>query len=203
MHPVGTGPVALLEENGAAGRSASIEGDEVPRVELQEPGVSHLTTPEDNMSLTLSLTPTIPEAASTQSSPAVNTMMPGILETVRRADLDPPPHDTPPSITSEAARTQRSPDVNTGTPAIPVPEGSTDSAPPPLIWPPDEAVGPPIHLSPKLIRAPIVVGEPLELLPGEVLWHAKGQTSPMSAHALEGKMPLGEAHGRPPDFPDP
>ena len=63
--------------------------------QLQEPGVSHFTTPEDNALLTLS-PHIIPEAASTQRSPAVNTTTPGILEPDRCADLVPPPHDTPP-----------------------------------------------------------------------------------------------------------
>ena len=78
VHPVGTGPVVLLEEDGAARQNASIEGNEVPHVELQEPGVSHLTTPEEVKFLT-SLSPSphiILEAASAQSSPAVNTMTP-------------------------------------------------------------------------------------------------------------------------------
>ena len=30
-----------------------------------------------------------------------------------------------------------------------------------------------------------------------------GQMSPASARALEGKAPIGEAHGRPPDLPNP
>jgi hypothetical protein len=30
-----------------------------------------------------------------------------------------------------------------------------------------------------------------------------GQMSPMLVHALEGKMPIREAHGQPPDFPNP
>ena len=123
VHPVGTGPVILLEENSAAGKNASIEGDEVPCVELQEPGVSHLTAVGENKFLTSSPSPSITlEAACTQSSPAVNTTTLGILEPDCGADLDPPPHDTPPPISSEAARTQRSPAVNTGTPAIPDPE---------------------------------------------------------------------------------
>ena len=45
-----------------------------PHVELQEPGVSHFATPEEDMFLTLpSLPPTItPEAARTQRSLAVH-----------------------------------------------------------------------------------------------------------------------------------
>ena len=41
VHLEGTGPDDLPEEDGAAGKHASIEGDKVPRVELQETGVSH------------------------------------------------------------------------------------------------------------------------------------------------------------------
>jgi hypothetical protein len=42
-----------------------------------------------------------------------------------------------------------------------------------------------------------------ESLPGERSQRATGQTSPTSAHAQEGKSPIGEAHGRPPDLPSP
>ena len=127
VHPVGTWPDVLLEEDETVGENASIEGDEVPHVELQEPGVSRLTTPEVKF-LTSSSPPSphiIPGAASTHRSPAVNTTTPGIPEPDRRADLE-LPHDTPPPATSEAAKTQHSPVVNTGTPTIPDPEGSTD-----------------------------------------------------------------------------
>jgi hypothetical protein len=165
MHLEGTGPVILLEEDGAAGQNASIEGDEVPHIKLQEPRVSHLTTPENNMFLTLSSPPTIPEAASMQSLLVVSTMMPGILEPDRCIDLE-LPHDTPPPTTSKAARTQHLPDTNTGMLAILDLEGSIDSVPPLLPWLLDKAMGPPIHLLPKLIQAPTVVGGPLELLLG-------------------------------------
>jgi hypothetical protein len=131
MHPVGTGPDVVLEEDGTAGKDACIEEDGVPRGELQEPGVGHLTTPEEAAFLTSSPSShTTPEAASMQRSPAVNTMTPGILQPNRCTGLE-PPHDTPPPTTSEAARTQCSPAANTGTPAIPDPEGSTDLVPPP------------------------------------------------------------------------
>jgi hypothetical protein len=151
VHPVGTGPDVLLEEDGTAGKNASIEGDEVPHVELQEPRVRHLTTAEENKFLTSSPSPITSEAASMQHSLAINTMMPGILEPDHGVDLDPSPHDTPPPITSEAARMQCSPDVITGTPVITYPEGSTDLVLLPPPWLPDEAVEPPIHWLPKLI----------------------------------------------------
>jgi len=35
------------------------------------------------------------------------------------------------------------------------------------------------------------------------LWRVMGQMSPTSARTREGSMPIGEAHGRPPDSPDP
>jgi hypothetical protein len=205
VHPVGMGPVVLLEENGAAGKNASIEGDGVPHVELQEPGVSHLTTPEEVKFLTSSLSPSphiILEAASTQCPPAVNTTTPGIPEPDRHADLE-LPHDTQPPTTSEAARTQRSPAVNTGTPTIPDPEGSTDLVPEPPPLPPDKATEPNADQPPKYIRAPTDAGGQSESLPGEAPWRAMGQTNPASARASEGKMPVREAHGRPPDLPNP
>ena len=81
MHPVGTGPVVLLQENGVARKNASIEGNEVPYVKLQEPGVSHPTAAEENKFLTSSLSPPITlEAACMQSLPAINAMMLGIPE---------------------------------------------------------------------------------------------------------------------------
>jgi hypothetical protein len=167
MHLEGIGPVILLEEDGAARQNASIEGDEVPHVELQEPRVSHLTTSEDNMFLILPSQPIIPEAACTQSLPAVNTMMLGIPEPDCCTDLK-LPHDTQPPTTSKAASTQCSPAINTGMPAIPNPEGGTDLVPLPP-WPPDEAAECPAHQLPELIQAPTVVDRPLELLLGKVL----------------------------------
>jgi hypothetical protein len=136
-----------------------------------------------------------------QRSPAVSTTMPGILEPVRGADLE-PPHDTLPPITSEAAGTQRSPAANAGTPAIPDPEGSTDLVPPPPPRPPDEAAEPPTGHPPDQIRAPTDVEGP-ESVWGEELWRTSGLMGLTSAHAPEGKAPLGEAQGRPPGLPDP
>ena len=116
MHSEGMGPDVLLEEDETAGGNASIEGDKVPRIELQEPSprVSHLTIPEDNMFLTLSSQHITPEAASTQRSPAINTMTLGTLKPDRGTDLDSLLHDTPLLTSSKAARTQHLPDVNTG-----------------------------------------------------------------------------------------
>jgi hypothetical protein len=51
------------------------------------------------------------------------------------------------------------------------------------------------------IRAPAEVEEPLESIRGEASRRAMGQMGMimMLAHAPEGKMPIGEALGRPPD----
>jgi hypothetical protein len=182
-----------MEEGETAGKTASVEGDKGPRVKLQEPGVSHLTMLEERELLT-SFLPPLP-------------------------------------ITSEAARTQRLPVVNTGTPAIPDIEGSADLPPlhdPPP--PPDEATEPPDKDPPEQIRAPADARgltespwgeasrratwhngqsqtcgpegkEPLtEVLKEEALQRMMWQVGQTSAH---GKTPIGEAHGRPPDLPDP
>src|SRR5712691_3315723 len=86
---------SLEVEEGIAGENASIEGDIGPRVELQYPGVSPFAMQEDVGSLTPPSpppTPTTPEAASTQHSPAVNSGTPAIPEPEDRGtDLDPPP----------------------------------------------------------------------------------------------------------------
>ena len=101
IHPVGTGLDVLLEEDGTAGKDVCIEGG-IPRVELHESGFSHLTTPEEAEFLTSPPPHITPKAASMQRSPAVNIMTPEILQPDRRADLEPPPHDTPPPTTFEA-----------------------------------------------------------------------------------------------------
>jgi hypothetical protein len=92
----GIGRLVEVEEDGAARKTAGVEGDTDPRIELQEPGVSCLATQENTGSLTLSSPLTTPEAARTQRSSAVNT---GIAATPepedRGADLDPQPHDPP------------------------------------------------------------------------------------------------------------
>ena len=64
-----------MEEDGAARKTVSVEGDIGSHIELQDPGVSCLTTQEDAGSLTLPspTPPTTPEAASMQCSPAANT----------------------------------------------------------------------------------------------------------------------------------
>jgi len=80
-----------VEEDGAIGKAASVEGDISPCVELQDPGVSCLATQEDAGSLTLSSSPppTTLEAASMQRSPAASTGMPNIPVPDHGTDLEP------------------------------------------------------------------------------------------------------------------
>ena len=89
-----------VDEDGAARKAASVEGDVSPRVELQDPGVSCLATQEVAGSLTISSSspppPTTLEAASTQRSLAVDTETPAIPVPEHGADLKRQPHDTPP-----------------------------------------------------------------------------------------------------------
>jgi len=164
----------VLEEDGIAWENASVEEDRDPRIELQEPGVSHLAMPEEDMFLTSSLSssssssssssPITPKTASMQCSPAIDTEMPATPEPDYGMDLEPQPHDR---------------------------------------LPPNEATEPPIHQSPEQIQAPTDVEGPLESFRGETLQRTMGQMSPASVHAPEGMMPTGEAHGRPPDLPNP
>jgi len=107
--------------------------------------------------------------------------------------------------TPEAASTQCSLAVDTETPAILVPDHGVDLElqPHDALPLPNEATEHPIHQAPEQIRAPTEVGGPLESLLGEASQHVIGQMVLTSAHALEGKTPIREAHGRPPDTPDP
>jgi len=100
---------------------------------------------------------------------------------------------------------QRSPPVYAGTSAIPGPEDSADLEPPLHATPPPvEVAEPPDSQPPKQIRAHTnVLGEPLESLRDEAAWRAMGQMGPTSAHAPEGKTPIGEVRGHLPDFPNP
>jgi len=169
----GTGPEVLMEEevdhlleveeDGATGKAASVEGDASPHIKLQDPGVSCLAMQENAGSLTLPSPPppTTLETASTQCSPAANTGTPDILVPDHGADLELLPHNT-------------------------------------LL--PNKAAEPPIHQLPEQTQAPTGVGGSLELLLGEASQRAKGQRSLTLGHTLEGNMPIGEAHGHPPDF---
>jgi len=108
----------------------------------------------------------------------------------------------PPPTTPEAASMQHSLAVDTETLAIPVPEHGADLEPQPHDTPPppNEGAEPPIYQLPKQVRAPTEVEGPL---PGEESQCATGQRGPTSAWTHEGMMPIGEAHGRPPDLPNP
>ena len=55
---------------------------------------------------------------------------------------------------------------------------------------------------PEQIQAPTQVEWLSESFRGKKLRRATGQDSQASVHALEGKTPLGMAHGRPPDLPN-
>jgi len=137
--------------------------------------------------------------------PCVELQEPGVSclatqENARSLTLPSPP----PPTTLETASTQCSPAANTGTPDIPVPDHGTDLELPPHDTPlPNKAAEPPIHQPPEQTQAPTGVGGLLESLLGEASQRAKGQRSLTLAHTLEGNMPIGEAHGRPPDFANP
>lgn len=79
------------------------------------------------------------------------------------------------------------------------PEGSTDLV---LLlpWPPDEAAEPPAHQLPKYIWALTDAGGQLESLCSEKSHRVMDQMSLSMAHTSEGKTPVREAHGQPPDF---
>ena len=109
---------------------------------------------------------------------------------------------SPLPTTPEAASTQRSLAVDTETPATLVPDHGADLEPQPHDMPPlpNEGAEPPIYQPPEQVRAPTAVEGPL---PGKELQCATGQRGPTSARTHEGMTPIGEAHGRPPDIPDP
>ena len=108
-----------------------------------------------------------------------------------------------PPTTSDTARTQRSLAVDTGTLAIPILDQGAVLEPPPHNMPvPNKGAESPDHHPSEQSQAPTKVGGPLESLPGDALQRAMGQMVPTLAQALEGKTPIGEAHGRPPDLPN-
>jgi len=67
---------------------------------------------------------------------------------------------------------------------------------------PNEATKPPICQQPEQTQAPTRVGGLLESLLGEAPWCVTGQMGLTLAWTYEGQMPIGEAHGRPPDLPN-
>jgi len=220
VHPEGMGPEVLkdveedrlleVEEDGAARKAASVEGDVGPRVELQGPGVSCLAMQEDAGSLTLPspTPPTTPEAASTQRSLAANTGAPDEEEHLQIV--------TPRGERAVERQNQTLPERlwvlwytvwarllkplwGAALQILALLEFGIEAAPPP----PNKAAKPPICQQPEQTQAPTGVGGSLESLPGEALQRATGQMGLMSARTYEGQMPIGEAHGRPPDIPDP
>ena len=94
-HLKGTEPETLLEKEGIAKENASVKEDSDPRIELQESGVSHLATLEEDKFLTTSssLPSTTSKAARMQHSLAINTGMSAIPEPEDSADLEPPPDE--------------------------------------------------------------------------------------------------------------
>ena len=98
---------------------------------------------------------------------------------------------------------QRLPAVKAGTPAIPGPEDGADLEPPTHdTSPPVEAAEPPDCQSPKQIRAPTDVGEPLESLRGEVLWRTMGHWQMRRRRAHQKARRPSESAKRPPDLPN-
>jgi len=221
MHPEGMGPEVLkdveedrllkVEEDGATRKAASVKGDASPRVELQGPGVSCLTTQEDTGSLTLPspIPPTTPEAASTQRSPAANT---GALDeeeedlrtiTLRRECAVERQNQMLPErfwvlwyiIWAQLLK----PLWGAALQILALLEFGTEATPPL----PNKAMKPPICQQPKQTQAPTGVGGLLESLPGKAPRCVTGQMGLISARTYEGQMPIGEAHGHPPDLPDP
>jgi len=99
VHLEGMGPEVMLEKGGITRENASIEEDRVPRIKLQESGVSHLAMLEEDMFLTTSSSPSPPttsKAASMQRSLAANTGTPDIPVPDHGADLEPQLHNTLP-----------------------------------------------------------------------------------------------------------
>ena len=139
-------------------------------------------------------------------SPCVELLDPGVscLATQEDAGSLTLSSSSPPT-NPEAAGTQRSPAANTGTPDIPVPDhgANLELQPHDTPPPPNEAAEPPIHQPPKKIRPPTEAGGPMEFLPGEESQRTMCQRSLTSARTLEGNVPIGEAHGQPPDFANP
>jgi len=176
VHLEGTGPEVLIEE----------EVDHLLKVEEDGPTGKAASVEGD-------------------ASPCVELQDPGVscLATQENAGSLTLPSPPPPPTTLETASTQCSPAANTGMLDIPVPDHSADLELLPHNTPlPNKAAEPPIHQPPKQTQAPTGVGGSLESLPGEASQCAKGQRSLTSVHALEGNMPIGEAHGCPPDLPN-
>jgi hypothetical protein len=175
-----------MEEEGAAEKTTSIEGDNDPRIKLQKSGVSHLASQEGIKSLTFSSSP-LPitsEAVRTQRLPVVDTGTPAIPETEGSADL-PPLHDPPPLPDKVPPEQIRAPADARGLVESPWGEVSQRTT-----W----------HNGQSQTRGPEGKEPPTETARGEALQHAMWQVGQTS---VQGVTPLGEAHGCPPNLPDP
>ena len=144
-------------------------------------------------------------SAEGDMEPCVRLREPGVSYLATQEDAGSLTLSTPiPPTTLEAASTQRSSAVNTAMATSPEPERGhgTDLELPPhvTLLPPNEAAEHPIHQPPKQIQALTEVEGPL---PGEESQRAMSQRGLTLAHALESNMPIGEAHGHPPDFANP
>ena len=109
-----------------------------------------------------------------------------------------------PSTLLRTASPPRSPVRETGTWATRELRPSANTDTPPLnLAPLKGAAETPGSTVPEQIQAPAHVERPSESLRGKETWHATEQDSQVPAHALKGEMPLGMAHGHPPDPADP
>ena len=106
--------------------------------------------------------------------------------------------DTPtfPFTPLRTASPLRLPVIKTGTQATRELRPGVNTDPPPLNIPSPKWNAEPLNSSlPKQIQAPTQVERPLKLLWGKKLQRVMGQDSQVLAHILEGKTPLGIAHG--------
>ena len=109
-----------------------------------------------------------------------------------------------PSILLRTESSPRLPVIETGTQATRKSRPSANTEPPPLDLPPLKGATETLGSSqPEQIQAPTHVERLSELLQGKKSRRATGQDSQVSARVLEGRTPLGMAHGRPPDPADP
>ena len=108
-----------------------------------------------------------------------------------------------PSTLLRTASLPRSPVTGTGMWATRELRPGANTDPPPLDLPPPKEVAEPLgSRMPEQIQAPAEVERPLELLWGKKSQCATGQDSQVSVHILEGRTPLGMAHGCPPNPAD-
>ena len=108
-----------------------------------------------------------------------------------------------PSLPLRTESPPRSPVIRTGTQTTRESRPSVNTDPLPLDTPPLNGAAEPHRTVPGQIQAPTQGETLLESSRGKKLRCATRQDSQPSAHALEGKTPLGIAHRRPPDPADP